>query len=276
MTTRKERESMIRDITIGQYYPSESFIHRLDPRVKLFATFVYIISLFLSKNLIGFAVAGVFLIGFIMISRVPFHYMIKGLKPVWILLLFICIVNVCFGKGEVLYFEWNFIHVYREGIMQATIRVIRLVELILGSSLMTYTTTPTALTDGLEKAFHPLTKLHVPVHEIALMMSITLRFIPILIEELDLIMKAQTARGVDFDEGNIIKKLKRNGRIFMPLFASAVGRASDLALAMEARCYEAGRPRTKMHPLQYARVDGCAYVFTVVYLAGMIGLMINC
>ena len=159
--------------------------------------------------------------------------MIKGLKPVWILLVFICIVNVFFGKGDVLYFQWRFIHIYREGILQALMRVVRLMELILGSSLMTYTTTPTRLTDSLEKAFHPLTN-SCAVHEIALMMSITLRFIPILIEESDRIMKAQTARGVDFEAGNVFQKLKRTGRILMPLFASAVGRAGDLALAMEA------------------------------------------
>ena len=250
---------MIRDITIGQYYPSDSPIHHLDPRVKLFATLLYIIGLFLSKSLIVFAVAGVVLIACIVISKVPFRYMIKGLKPVWILLVFICIVNVFFGKGEMLYFQWKFIHIYREGIMQAVVRVVRLMELILGSSLMTYTTTPTELTDGLEKAFHPLTKIHVPVHEIALMMSITLRFIPILIEELDRIMKAQTAR---------------TGRILMPLFASAVGRAGDLALAMEARCYQAGRPRTKMYPLRYVRADGVVYVLAIVYLAGMIVLKV--
>ena len=158
--------------------------------------------------------------------------------------------------------------------MQAVVRVVRLMELILGSSLMTYTTTPTELTDGLEKAFHPLTKIHVPVHEIALMMSITLRFIPILIEELDRIMKAQTARGVDFEAGNVFQKVKRTGRILMPLFASAVGRAGDLALAMEARCYQAGRPRTKMYPLRYARADGVVYVLAIVYLAGMIVLKV--
>lgn len=266
---------MIRDITIGQYYPSDSPVHHLDPRVKLFATLLYIIGLFLSKSLIVFAVAGVVLIACIVISKVPFRYMIKGLKPVWILLVFICIVNVFFGKGEVLYFHWKFIHIYREGIMQAVVRVVRLMELILGSSLMTYTTTPTELTDGLEKAFHPLTKIHVPVHEIALMMSITLRFIPILIEELDRIMKAQTARGVDFEAGNVFQKLKRTGRILMPLFASAVGRAGDLALAMEARCYQAGRPRTKMHPLRYARADGVVCVLAIVYLAGMIMLKVT-
>ena len=260
---------MIRDITIGQYYPSDSLVHHLDPRVKLFATILYIIGLFLSKSLIVFAVAGVVLIACIVISKVPFRYMIKGLKPVWILLVFICIVNVFFGKGEELYFQWKFIHIYREGIMQAVVRVVRLMELILGSSLMTYTTTPTELTDGLEKAFHPLTKIHVPVHEIALMMSITL-----LIEELDRIMKAQTARGVDFEAGNVFQKLKRTGRILMPLFASAVGRAGDLALAMEARCYQAGRPRTKMHPRRYARADGVVYVLAIVYLAGMIVLKV--
>ena len=244
---------MIRDITIGQYYPSDSPIHHLDPRVKLFATLLYIIGLFLSKSLIVFAVAGVVLIACIVISKVPFRYMIKGLM---------------------LYFQWKFIHIYREGIMQAVVRVVRLMELILGSSLMTYTTTPTELTDGLEKAFHPLTKIHVPVHEIALMMSITLRFIPILIEELDRIMKAQTARGVDFEAGNVFQKLKRTGRILMPLFASAVGRAGDLALAMEARCYQAGRPRTKMYPLRYVRADGVVYVLAIVYLAGMIVLKV--
>lgn len=179
-----------------------------------------------------------------------------------------------FRKRRNAVFQWKFIHIYREGIMQAVVRVVRLMELILGSSLMTYTTTPTELTDGLEKAFHPLTKIHVPVHEIALMMSITLRFIPILIEELDRIMKAQTARGVDFEAGNVFQKLKRTGRILMPLFASAVGRAGDLALAMEARCYQAGRPRTKMYPLRYVRADGVVYVLAIVYLAGMIVLKV--
>lgn len=258
---------MIRDITIGQYYPSDSFIHRLDPRVKLFATMVYIITLFLKKSFLLYGIAAIILMACVAISKVPVRYMARGLKPVWILLVFICIVNVFFTKGEMVWFRFHFICICREGVMIAAYRVVRLVELILGSSLMTYTTTPTELTDGLEKTFHPLTKLHVPVHEIALVMSITLRFIPILIEELDRIMNAQTARGVDFEEGNIIQKLKRSASILMPLFASAVGRAGDLALAMEARCYQTGTIRTKMYPLCYKKRDVFAYILTILYLA---------
>ena len=265
---------MIRDITIGQYYPSDSPIHHLDPRVKLFATLLYIISLFLSKSFVVFAVAGVVLLVCIVISKVPFRYMIKGLKPVWILLVFICIVNVFFGKGDVLYFHWRFIHIYREGILQALMRVVRLVELILGSSLMTYTTTPTELTDGLEKAFHPLEKLHVPVHEISMMMSIALRFIPILLEETDKIMKAQMARGADFESGNIIQRVKNMVPLLVPLFISAFRRANDLALAMEARCYHGGEGRTQMKPLRYQTRDYAAYGVLMAYLVCSIGLRV--
>ena len=258
---------MIRDITIGQYYPSDSPIHHLDPRVKLFATLLYIISLFLSKSFVVFAVAGVVLLVCIVISKVPFRYMIKGLKPVWILLVFICIVNVFFGKGDVLYFHWRFIHIYREGILQALMRVVRLVELILGSSLMTYTTTPTELTDGLEKAFHPLEKLHVPVHEFAMMMTIALRFIPTLMEEVERIQKAQMARGADFTSGNLIARAKSMIPILVPLFVSAFRRADELAMAMESRCYHGGEGRTRMRELHLHPADGVALLLMAVLMA---------
>ena len=261
---------MIRDITIGQYYPSDSPIHYLDPRVKLFATLLYIISLFLSKSFVVFAVAGVVLIACIVISKVPFRYMIKGLKPVWILLVFICIVNVFFGKGEALYFQWKFIHIYREGIMQAVVRVVRLVELILGSSLMTYTTTPTELTDGLEKAFHPLEKLHVPVHEFAMMMTIALRFVPTLLEETEKIMAAQKARGADMESGGLMQRIKALIPVLSPLYVSAFRRAFDLATAMESRCYHGGEGRTKMKVLHLSKDDYITLIVCVLYLAAFI------
>ena len=265
---------MIRDITIGQYYPSDSPIHHLDPRVKLFATLLYIISLFLSKSFVVFAVAGVVLLVCIVISKVPFRYMIKGLKPVWILLVFICIVNVFFGKGDVLYFHWRFIHIYREGILQALMRVVRLVELILGSSLMTYTTTPTELTDGLEKAFHPLEKLHVPVHTFAMMMTISLRFIPTLLEETDKIMTAQKARGASFSEGNLLQRAKALVPILVPLLVSSFHRAEELATAMECRCYRGETGRTKMRQLHAAGRDYAAMAVTLLLFAGAVAVKI--
>lgn len=261
---------MIRDITIGQYYPAKSPIHRLDPRVKLLGTLIFVISLFIEKNVLIYGIATVVLIVLIDLSRVPFSYMLKGLKPIMFLLLFTCAMNLFFVRGEHLIWHWHFISIYTESVSRALFLGVRLTELILGSALMTYTTTPTELTDGLEKAFSPLTKLHLPVHEVALMMSIALRFIPILTEELDRIMKAQSARCVDFDEGGIIKRIKKMSTLLMPLFSSALKRAGDLALAMEARCYQAGQTRAKMHPLRYRKSDMAAYCLMFVYLAAII------
>lgn len=260
---------MLRDITIGQYYPSDSVIHRLDPRVKLFWTLIYIISLFLGQNIFIYGIAGVFLLICIRISKVPVKFILRGLKAVIMLLMFSVIFNIFLTDGEVIFRIWK-IKVTREGIVIAVAMAVRLIFLIMGSSLMTLTTTPNDLTDGLEKSLGFLKIIHVPVHEIAMMMSIALRFIPILIEETDKIMKAQQARGADFETGGIIKKAKAMVPLLVPLFISAIRRAYDLATAMEAKCYRGGAGRTKMKPLKYKRRDALAYLVIFAYLFIMI------
>ena len=264
---------MLRDITIGQYYPSGSVIHKLDPRVKLFWTLIYIISLFLAQSIYIYAAAGIFLLVCIRISKVPVKYILRGLKAVFVLLLFSVIFNIFLTEGEVLFQIWK-IKVTKEGLFLAFCMGVRLVLLIMGSSLMTFTTTPNDLTDGLEKSLGFLKVIKVPVHEIAMMMSIALRFIPILIEETDKIMKAQQARGADFESGGILKKAKAMVPLLVPLFISAIRRAYDLATAMEARCYRGGDGRTKMKPLKYKKNDGIAYLVIFAYLALMIGIKI--
>ena len=258
---------MIRDITIGQYYPADSRIHRLDPRVKIVCTLLYLISLFTFKSVIGYALATLFLAGCIRISRVPFRFIVRGLKPIIILLMITVGFNLFLTPGGETLVQVGFIKITEQGLRTAVYMAIRLIYLIMGSSLMTLTTTPNALTDGLERLLRPLNRIHVPVHEIAMMMSIALRFIPILLEETDKIMKAQIARGADLDSGNIIQKAKAMVPILVPLFVSAFRRANDLAMAMEARCYRGGEGRTKMKPLIYAGRDYAAYAVTIVYVA---------
>jgi energy-coupling factor transport system permease protein len=257
---------MIRDITIGQYYPANSKLHRLDPRVKIVCTFLFLISLFCFQNIWGYVVATIFLASIIRISKVPFKFIVKGLRPVIMLLMITVLFNLFLTKtGTVIFEAWVF-KITDEGLRTAGFMTIRLIYLILGSSLMTFTTTPNALTDGIEKLLWPLRKIKLPVHEIAMMMSIALRFIPILLEETDKIMKAQIARGADLESGNIIQKAKAMIPILVPLFVSAFRRATDLAMAMEARCYRGGEGRTKMKPLVYQKKDYIAYAIMIVYL----------
>ncbi len=262
---------MIRDITIGQYYPANSIIHRLDPRIKLIGTFVYIVSLFLFESFWGYLLTGAFLLGSILLSKVPFKFILKGLKSVIFLLLFTVCFNLFLVPGETIW-ELGFLKITKEGLSNSAFMAIRLISLILGSSLMTFTTTPNHLTDGIESILGPLKVLRVPVHEVAMMMSIALRFIPILLEETDKIMKAQQARGADFETGGIIKRAKALVPILVPLFISAFRRAGDLAMAMEARCYRGGKGRTKMKPLKYKSRDFLAFVFFVVYIAAILVL----
>ena len=264
---------MLRDITLGQYYPADSVIHKLDPRVKLFGTLIYIISLFVFKGLPAFILAAIFLVVLIKLSKVPFSYMVKGLKTIVLIMLFAAVFNLFLTPGTKLVSFWIFTITY-EGLKNAVVMMVRLIFLIIGTSLMTLTTTPNELTDGLEKALSPLKYIKVPVHEIAMMMSIALRFIPILIEETDKIMKAQMARGADFEHGNLIQKAKNMVPLLVPLFVSAFRRANDLAMAMEARCYRGGEGRTKMKPLHYQKRDRMAYLTFLVYLAAVIGLRI--
>ena len=258
---------MLRDITLGQYYPADSVVHKLDPRVKLFATMIYIIALFTFQGILGFAIITGMLIFMIKISKVPFSYIVKGLKAIVVLLLITAVFNLVFTPTGTEYWHWGPFHLTSTGIMNAVLMTIRLIYLIIGTSLMTLTTTPNQLTDGLEKALSPLNRIHIPVHAIAMMMSIALRFIPTLIEETDKIMSAQKARGADFDSGNIFQKAKALVPILVPLFISAFRRADELATAMECRCYHGGEGRTKLHVLKYQRRDYVALAGGVVILA---------
>lgn len=260
---------MIRDITLGQYYPAKSILHKLDPRVKLVTTMIFVISLFIAKGAIGYAVATVFLAAVIKLSKVPFSFMTKGLKAIIMLLMITVVFNLFLIDGDVVLWSFGFLRITDRGLKTAVFMAIRLIYLIIGSSVMTLTTTPNDLTDGLEKLLEPLKKIHVPVHEISMMMSIALRFIPILLEETDKIMKAQIARGADFETGGLIQKAKAMVPLLVPLFISAFRRANDLAMAMEARCYHGGDGRTKMKPLQYQSCDRIAYVVVWGYLALM-------
>ncbi len=260
---------MIRDITIGQYYPAESRIHRLDPRVKIVCTLLFLVSLFVQSSLHGYVIATVFLGVVIKLSKVPLKYIVKGLKPIVILLLFTVVMNLFLTQGgEKLVHFWIFT-ITENGLRTSVFMAVRLMYLVAGSSIMTFTTSPNGLTDGMEKLLHPLNKVNVPVHEVAMMMSIALRFIPILLEETDKIMKAQMARCADFESGNIIQRAKAMIPILVPLFVSAFRRANDLAMAMEARCYHGGEGRTKMKPLKYKTRDRMAYIITVVYVAAV-------
>ena len=260
---------MLRDITLGQYYQTESIIHKLDPRVKLGGTIIYIISLFFFKNILGYLVAALFLAAVIKLSNVPFRFVVKGMKGILFLMFITVGFNLFLTPGTTAISFWK-ITITWEGIWLAATMVVRLSLLIIGSSVMTLTTTPNNLTDGIERMLRPLKIIKVPVHELSMMMSIALRFIPILLEETDKIMKAQIARGADFESGNLFKRAKAMVPLLVPLFISAFRRANDLAMAMEARCYRGGEGRTKMKPLVYHKRDYTAYVILVMYLVGSV------
>lgn len=261
---------MLREVTLGQYYPVDSVIHRLDPRVKLLSTLLYMLSLFLVKSWSAYLLAVLLLAALIRLSQVPFRFMTKGLRGMLFLLLLSVSFNLFLTPGEVIW-HFYFLKLTREGVRIASMMAARLILLVLGSSLMTLTTTPNQLTDGLEKGLSILKLLHVPVHEIAMMMSIALRFIPILVEETDKIMKAQMARGADFESGGMFQRAKAMVPILVPLFVSAFRRANELATAMEARCYRGGEGRTKMKPLRYEKRDFLAYGFMLFYLLLCVG-----
>ncbi len=265
--------NMIREITLGQYYQADSIIHKLDPRVKLVATICFIISLFVVKSWVGYVVAAIFLAVMIKLSKVPFKFMVKGMRSIVIILMITVVFNLFLTPGEALVSFWK-LTITREGLQIAIMMAIRLSFLIIGSSVMTLTTTPNSLTDGMEKLMNPLKIFRVPVHEVAMMMSIALRFIPILLEETDKIMKAQIARGADFESGNLVKKAKAMVPLLVPLFISAFRRANDLAMAMEARCYRGGAGRTKMKPLIYKGRDYAAYGMLAAYFALCIAIRI--
>ena len=263
---------MLKDITLGQYYPVLSVLHSLDPRVKLAGTLMFMVSLFI-VNSFGYILCTAFLIIAMIMSNVPFSYIVKGLKPIFFLLAFTAVLNLFLTSGETAW-QFGFLRITHEGIRVAIAMAVRLVYLVLGASLMTLTTTPNKLTDGLEKALSPLNIIKIPVHDIAMMMSIALRFIPILTEETDKIMQAQMARGADFESGKLMQRVKALIPLLVPMFVSAFRRANDLAVAMEARCYRGGDGRTHMKPLKYSGKDFAAYLILAIYLCAIIVLRI--
>lgn len=260
---------MIRDITLGQYYPGGSAVHRLDARTKIIATLLYIIELFIVNNFYGFLITAAALAVVIAVSKVPPRFIFRGLSAVFLIIAFTFVLNVFMVDGRVLW-HWKFLTITYEGLMRAFFMAVRLVLLIIGSSMLTLTTKPIELTDGLEKLLKPFSKIGLPSHEIALMMTIALRFIPTLMEETDKIIKAQQARGADFESGNIIQRGKNLIPILVPLFVSSFRIAQDLALAMEARCYNGGSGRTRMNEIRFRRGDAVAGVLMVLFLAVII------
>ena len=264
---------MIREITIGQYYPVDSVIHRLDPRTKLAGTLLFIVALFCANNVAGYAIITVFLAAVIKLSNVPFKFIVRGLRAVLVLLLISVLFNLFLTSGTVIW-QFKFLKITEEGLRLSVFMALRLIYLVIGSSVMTLTTTPNQLTDGMEQGLRGFAKFHVPVHEIAMMMSIALRFIPILVEETDRIMKAQTARGADFESGGLMQRIKNMIPLLVPLFVAAFRRATDLAMAMEARCYRGGVGRTKMKPLHYGARDRIAYLILFAFVAAVIAARI--
>ncbi len=261
---------MLKDITLGQYFPGKSIIHRMDPRTKLVLLIVYIVALFMAVSWISYGVMFVFLSGSIALSRVRLKAFLKGLKPLVFILFFTAILNVFFtAEGTVLVSYWR-ITITTGGLIRAFFMLMRILMLVTGTFLLTYTTSPIALTDGLESLLSPLKKIRLPVHELSMMMCIALRFIPTLIEETDKIMSAQKARGVDFESGNLMKRVRALIPILVPLFISSFRRADELATAMECRCYHGGDGRTKMKLLRYKFLDFKAYGIGVILLAGVI------
>ncbi|MGN1047163.1 MAG: energy-coupling factor transporter transmembrane component T family protein [Eubacteriales bacterium] len=268
----------MKNIALGQYYPTGSPIHRMDPRMKLILAILYIVCSFLSRNILGFALLLASAFFLIILSRIPLKLVLGAVKPILFILAFSVIINVFWTRGENLLFEWRFIHIYMEGVMNGVFMVIRIFVLIIGASIfMTYTTTPIALTDAIEQLFAPLNKIKVPVHEFAMMMTIALRFIPTLIDETDKIMAAQKARGADFTSGSIAKRAKALIPILIPLFVSSFRRADELATAMECRCYHGGEGRTRMTILHYRISDFAALAIMIVFgvslvLLGKLGI----
>ena len=263
---------MLKDITLGQYFPGDTVAHRLDPRTKILLVVLYIVALFCADSLLAYGILALVLAVCVRISRVGLKALVRGLKPVVFIIVFTGILNLFFTPGDQALVEWGFLRITTVGARNALFMVLRIMLLIIGTFLMTYTTSPISLTDGLERLLNWMKKLHVPVHELAMIMSIALRFIPTLIEETDKIMSAQKARGADFESGSIIQKAKALIPILVPLFVSAIRRAEELATAMECRCYHGGEGRTKLHVLQYAGRDYAALALGVVITAGIIAL----
>lgn len=263
---------MIKDITIGQYIPGESVLHKADPRTKIILTFIYMIIIFSIKTYTGFAAIAAFTLLAVVISEIPVKYTLKGLKPILVIIIFTVIVNIFTYSGTPIYPTGILKHITYEGINTAIMLSLRLILLIISASLMTLTTTPILLTDGIEKLLNPFKRIGLPAHELAMMMTIALRFIPTLLEETDKIMKAQTARGADFDTGNLVQRAKSFIPVLVPLFVSAFRRADELATAMESRCYNGSIGRTRMRQLRFGRMDFVIAIVTIVFFTSVLVL----
>ena len=262
---------MMKDVTLGQYFGGNSVLHRADPRAKLLFSLLYIVMLFFVKSAAGFAFVTLFTVFLVLISGVPVKIVLRSVRPLALIIALTAFLNIFWTTGDTLLFEFGFIHIYLEGIIFALFMALRILLLVVGMSVaLTYTTTPLALTDAIEQLLSPLKKIHVPVHDFAMMMTIAMRFIPTLIEETDKIMDAQKARGADFESGGLVAKAKALIPILIPLFVSAFKRADDLAVAMECRCYRGGEGRTKLKELHYGKCDLLLLVFGIVFVAGII------
>lgn len=267
---------MLSNITMGQYYPVDSRVHRLDPRIKLILTVVFIVAVFMAKTFLGYAV----ILGFVWLTaklaRVPFRMLLRGLKPLRLIIILTFLLNLFFTSGDTVWVEFWIVRITKEGFLQASFYSLRLVFLVIGTSLLTLTTSPVALSDGIELLLTPLKKIHFPAHELAMMMTIALRFIPTLLEETDKIMKAQMARGADFESGNLISRAKAMVPLLVPLFVSAFRRAGDLAMAMESRCYHGGDGRTRLRVLKITKNDwiACGAVCALLVLIILEGIFL--
>lgn len=253
---------MLKDITLGQYFPGTSFLHQLDPRCKIIATLIVIVAIFLAESLPAYGLITVFILLCFFISHLPLKLILKSLKPLWVIIILTMGIHVFTTSGTVIW-QWGILHITWEGIRQGALMTARLIYLIVFSSLLTYTTSPIVLTDGIEHLLNPFRPIGVPAHELAMMMTIALRFIPTLLEETDRIMKAQTARGANFTSGSIMQRGRNMIPLLVPLFVSAFRRADDLATAMEARCYRGGEGRTRMHELAYTFRDTIAMIVVI-------------
>ena len=262
----------LKDITLGQYFPGNSIVHRLDPRTKLIAVVLYIVALFLAKSFVTYGIMFLLLAVSIAVSKVPVKSIFRGMKPVVFIVIFTAILNLFYTPGDTVLVRFWIFTITLEGVFNAFFMVVRILMLIAGTFLLTYTTSPILLTDGLENLLGPLKKIHVPVHELAMMMSIALRFIPLLIEETDKIMSAQRARGADFESGNLIQRAKALVPLLVPLFISAFRRADELAIAMECRCYHGGEGRTRLRQLKYRRNDA-AVILLFLVLTARVGVL---
>ena len=258
---------MLKDITLGQFFPGNSCVHRLDPRVKLVLMVAYIVLVVLVSGFAGYGVLAAFIRLVAALSKIKPKFLLRSIKPVLLIVVMTFVLNILFTRGETPLVEWGFIKIYQEGIRFAVMMALRLVFLLVGTSLLTLTTSPMALTDALERLLKPLKAIKFPVHEMAMMMTIALRFIPTLLEETDKILKAQTARGADFDSGNLLAKAKAMVPLLVPLFVSAFRRADELAMAMEARCYHGGNHRTRMKQLKVTGIDHAAIGVVVLTTA---------